>query len=60
MMKWKCATTKYVSVAAWSNGIAANMIPDNPPITNSAMKPPMKSNGARNTGVPMFTVNSQA
>ena len=32
MMKWKWATTKYVSVSAWSNGIAANMIPDSPPM----------------------------
>src|SRR5205814_205337 len=60
MMKWKCATTKYVSVVAWSNGIAANMIPERPPITNSAMNPPMKSSGARNSGRPRFTVKSHA
>ncbi len=60
MMKWKCATTKYVSVAAWSNGIAANMIPESPPITKKTMKPPMKSSGALNCGVPVITVSSQA
>src|SRR4051794_23804964 len=60
MMKWKCATTKYVSVAAWSNGIAANMIPERPPRTKKRMKPPMKSSGALNCGVPRLTVNNQA
>src|ERR687886_1238233 len=60
MMKWKCATTKYVSVVAWSNGIAANMIPESPPSTKNVMKPPMKRSGARNSGVPITTVNVQA
>src|SRR5437764_12935955 len=60
MMKWKCATTKYVSVAAWSNGIAANMIPDSPPRTKNAMKPPMKRSGALKLGLPSATVSVQA
>src|SRR3954453_2368269 len=60
MMKWKCATTKYVSVAAWSNGIAANMIPERPPRTKKTMKPPMKSNGVLKSGRPVVTVNSHA
>jgi hypothetical protein len=60
MMKWKWATTKYVSVTAWSNGMAANMIPESPPVTKSAMKPPMKSSGVANSGVPMATVVVQA
>ena len=60
MMKWKCATTKYVSVSAWSNGIAANMIPESPPSTKKTMKPPMKSSGARNRGAPVATVSSHA
>src|SRR5512146_1058352 len=60
MMKWKCATTKYVSVVAWSNGIAANMIPERPPITKKTMKAPMKSSGARNSGRPIVTVSVQA
>src|SRR5207248_2209837 len=59
MMKWKCATTKYVSVVAWSNGIAANMIPDRPPMTKNVMKPPMKRSGARNSGRPIITVAVQ-
>ena len=60
MMKWKWATTKYVSVVAWSNGTAANMIPESPPITKKTMKPPMKSSGARNSGLPRPTVTVQA
>ena len=36
------------------------MIPERPPITNSAMNPPMKSSGARNSGRPRFTVKSHA
>jgi len=60
MMKWKWATTKYVSVTAWSNGMAANMIPDSPPMTKKTMKPPMKRSGARNSGRPRFTVRVQA
>src|SRR5437868_8214054 len=60
MMKWKWATTKYVSVVAWSNGIAANMIPERPPMTKKAMKPPMKSSGARKIGRPIVTVSVQA
>src|SRR5205823_1875328 len=60
MMKWKCATTKYVSVAAWSKGSAANMIPESPPSTKKAMKPPMKSSGALKLGLPMATVSVQA
>src|ERR671930_1340389 len=60
MMKWKCATTKYVSVVAWSKGIAANMIPESPPTTKKAMKPPMKRSGALNSGRPIITVTVQA
>ena len=52
MMKWKCATTKYVSVVAWSIGIAANMIPESPPRTKKTMKPPMNSSGALKAAVP--------
>src|SRR5690242_9005844 len=60
MMKWKCATTKYVSVVGCSNWIAANMIPDRPTTTFSAMKLVMKSSGARKSGLPRLTVKSQA
>src|SRR5919204_5036144 len=60
MMKWKWATTKYVSVTAWSNGIAANMIPERPPKTKKTMKPPMNSSGALNVGRPDATVKVQA
>src|ERR671937_871114 len=60
MMKWKCATTKYVSVVAWSNGIAANMIPERPPTTKNVMKPPMKSSGVLKSGLPSITVDVHA
>src|SRR5919198_1195216 len=60
MMKWKCATTKYVSVVAWSNGIAANMIPERPPSTKNVMKPPMKRSGVLKSGLPSITVDVQA
>src|ERR671935_2826451 len=60
MMKWKCATTKYVSVVAWSNGIAANMIPERPPSTKNVMKPPMKRSGVLKSDRPSITVDVHA
>ena len=36
------------------------MIPESPPITKKAMKPPMKRSGALKTGVPETTVSVQA
>ena len=36
------------------------MIPVRPPITKKMMKPPMNKSGARNSGVPLITVNVHA
>ena len=33
----------------WSNGIAANMIPESPPRMKKTMKPAIKSSGVRNS-----------
>jgi hypothetical protein len=49
-----------VSVTCWSNGIAMNMIPVSPPVTNMKMKPAMKSSGVLNRPPPITIVQHQA
>src|SRR3954469_2209932 len=51
---------KKVSVTCWSNGIATNMIPVRPPVTNMKMKPAMKRSGVLKCAVPVTNDMHQA
>src|SRR6185369_345011 len=56
MMKWKCATTKYVSVQCTSSEDVATATPVMPPNTNRNMKPKKYSIGVVNRIRPCFRV----
>src|SRR3990170_3439014 len=59
MTKWKCATTKNVSVTYTSIGGEPRKIPVRPPVTNSETKPIAKSIGVLNRSFPRHSVASQ-
>ena len=49
-----------MSVTCWSNGMAANITPDSPPMMKKTMKPMIHSSGVLNVGVPVTIVVIQA
>src|SRR4029078_9255839 len=59
MMKWKCATTKYVSCQCTSSETVATAMPVMPPNTMKNRKPQMYTSGALTEIAPRYSVPTQ-